>query len=99
MKNLPPQVHGKHLQFGGVKRRRVAEDRNLRKKSIFYELDYWSTNILKHNIDVMHVEKNVCDSLLGTILDNDKSKDTTNARYDLKKMGVRESLWIYEDES
>ncbi|KAM6577712.1 hypothetical protein CsatB_029549 [Cannabis sativa] len=45
----------------------------------------------------MHVEKNVCDSLLGTILDNDKSKDTTNARHDLKKMGIRESLWIYED--
>ncbi|XP_062100084.1 uncharacterized protein LOC133805932 [Humulus lupulus] len=97
--NLPPQVPGKHLQFGGVKRRRVAEDRNWRKKSIFYELDYWCTNILKHNIDVMHVEKNVCDSLLCTILDNDKSKDTTNARYYLKKMGVKESLWIYEDEN
>ncbi|KAL2506236.1 Uncharacterized protein Adt_21857 [Abeliophyllum distichum] len=31
----------------------------------------------KHNIDVMHVEKNVCDSLLGTILDDIfKSKNT-----------------------
>ncbi|KAM6574690.1 hypothetical protein CsatA_023017 [Cannabis sativa] len=44
------------------------------------------------------LEQNVCDSLLGTILDNDKSKDTTNARHDLKKLGVREWLWIYEDE-
>ncbi|XP_030479230.1 uncharacterized protein LOC115696468 [Cannabis sativa] len=44
------------------------------------------------------LEQNVCDSLLGTILDNDKSKDTTNARHDLKKQGVREWLWIYEDE-
>ncbi|KAM6581559.1 hypothetical protein CsatA_005333 [Cannabis sativa] len=95
--NLEPQIHGHHENFGGVKRRRVAETCNWRKKSIFYELEYWSTNILKHNIDVMHVEKNVCDSLLGTILDNDKSKDTTNARHDLKKMGIRESLWIYED--
>ncbi|XP_060966845.1 uncharacterized protein LOC115703952 [Cannabis sativa] len=42
--------------------------------------------------------RNVCDNLLGTILDNEKSKDTTNARHDLKKLGVRESLWIYEDE-
>ncbi|XP_062086893.1 uncharacterized protein LOC133793596 [Humulus lupulus] len=96
---LVPQVPGKHEMFGGVKRRRIAEDQNWRKKSIFYELDYWSSNTLKHNIDVMHVEKNVCDSLLGTILDNDKSKDTTNARHDLKKFGVRESLWIYEDDS
>ncbi|KAM6574462.1 hypothetical protein CsatA_022789 [Cannabis sativa] len=95
--NLEPQIPGHHENFGGVKRRRVAETCNWRKKSIFYELEYWSTNILKHNIDVMHVEKNVCDSLLGTILDNDKSKDTTNARHDLKKMGIRESLWIYED--
>ncbi|XP_062109573.1 uncharacterized protein LOC133821081 [Humulus lupulus] len=45
----------------------------------------------------MHVEKNVCDNMLGTLLDNDKSKDTTNARHDLKNMGVRKSLWIYED--
>ncbi|XP_062086482.1 uncharacterized protein LOC133792589 [Humulus lupulus] len=96
---LVPQVPGKHEMFGGVKRRRIAEDQNWRKKSIFYELDYWSSNTLKHNIDVMHVEKNVCDSLLGTIFDNDKSKDTTNARHGLKKFGVRESLWIYEDDS
>ncbi|KAM6554835.1 hypothetical protein CsatB_015597 [Cannabis sativa] len=95
--NLEPQILGHHENFGGVKRRRFAETCNWRKKSIFYELEYWSTNILKHNIDVMHVEKNVCDSLLGTILDNDKSKDTTNARHYLKKMGIRESLWIYED--
>ncbi|XP_060969955.1 uncharacterized protein LOC133037137 [Cannabis sativa] len=94
---LEPQIPEHHENFGGVKRRRVAETSNWRKNSIFYELEYWSTNILKHNIDVMHVEKNVCDSLLGTILDNDKSKDTTNARHDLKNMGIRESLWIYED--
>ncbi|KAM6567672.1 hypothetical protein CsatA_026800 [Cannabis sativa] len=95
---LPPHLPGNHELFGGVKRRRVAENHNWRKKSIFYELDYWCSNILKHNIDVMHVEKNICDSLLGTILDNEKSKDTTNARHELKKLGVRESLWIYEDE-
>ena len=89
---LAAQVPGKHVQFGGVKRKRGVDEGNWRKKSIFYELEYWCTNKLKHNIDVMHVEKNVCDSLLGTILDSDKSKDTTNARHDLKKMGVRESL-------
>ena len=94
---LVPEVPGKHESFGGVKRMRVAEDQNWREKSIFYELDYWSSNILKHNIDVMHAEKNVCDSLLGTILDNDKSKDTSNARRDLKIFEVRESLWLYEN--
>ena len=80
-----------------MKRKRGVDEGNWRKKSIFYELEYWCTNKLKHNIDVMHVEKNVCDSLLSTILDNDKSKDTTNARHDLKNMGVRKLLLIYED--
>ena len=96
---LTTAVPGKHPQFGGVKRKRNADESNWRKKSIFFELDYWASNKLTHNIDVMHVEKNVCDSLLGTFLDNDKSKDTTNARHDLKNMGVRASLWIYEDDS
>ncbi|XP_062085859.1 exocyst complex component EXO70H1-like [Humulus lupulus] len=54
---------------------------------------------MKHNQDVMHVEKNVYDSLLGTLLDNDKYKGTNNARHDLKKMGCRKELWIYEDEN
>ncbi|KAM6552349.1 hypothetical protein CsatB_002157 [Cannabis sativa] len=79
------------------KRKRGDTENNWRKKSIFYELEYWSANELKHNIDVMHVEKNVCDSILGTLLDNDKSKDTTNARQDLKNMRIRQSLWIFED--
>ncbi|KAM6574759.1 hypothetical protein CsatA_023086 [Cannabis sativa] len=79
------------------KRKRGDTENNWRKKSIFYELEYWSANELEHNIDVMHVEKNVCDSILGTLLDNDKSKDTTNARQDLKNMRIRQSLWIFED--
>ena len=30
---------------------------NCRKKSIFFELDYWSLVELRHNLDVMHVKK------------------------------------------
>ncbi|KAJ0621439.1 hypothetical protein HanIR_Chr01g0008611 [Helianthus annuus] len=42
----------------------------------------------------MHIEKNVCDSLLGTLLMNDKSKDTPNARSDLEKLNIRPSQWL-----
>ena len=67
------------------------------KKSIFYELPYWSTIKLKHNIDIMHVEKNVCDSFLGTILVYPcKSKDTNNARHDLENLGIKKELYLYE---
>ena len=27
------------------------------KKSIFWELPYWHTNLIRHNLDVMHIEK------------------------------------------
>ena len=46
----------------------------------------------------MHIEKNVCDSLLRTLLgDPHKLKDTKNARHDLAKLGIRHELRLYED--
>ena len=68
------------------------------KKSIFFKLEYWPNQILKHNLDVMHIEKNVCDSLLGTLLDIDgKTKDTPKARLDLQDLNIRKELWLYKD--
>ncbi|XP_068467230.1 uncharacterized protein [Phaseolus vulgaris] len=64
-----------------------------KKRSIFFELPYWATNKLRHNLDVMHIEKNICDSILGTLLDiQGKTKDHVNARYDLQNMGIRKDL-------
>jgi len=36
-----------------------------KKRSIFlfFELSYWVINKLRHNFDVMHIEKNICDSI------------------------------------
>ena len=46
----------------------------------------------------MHIEKNVCDRLLGTLMgDPHKSKDTNNASHDLQTLGIRSELHIYED--
>jgi hypothetical protein len=43
----------------------------------------------------MHVEKNVCKSLLGTLLNTDeKSRDYGHARANLKNMGIRLELWL-----
>ena len=56
------------------------DESNWRKKSIFFELPYWSTLKLRHNLDVMHIEKNICDSILGTLMNiPGKTKDTANA--------------------
>ncbi|CAL9017846.1 unnamed protein product [Prunus brigantina] len=46
----------------------------------------------------MHVEKNVFDTLIGTILDIEgKTKDTIKARLDLERMGIRRGLWMNRD--
>ena len=48
----------------------VLVDHNVfyKKKSIFFELEYWEHLVLRHNLDVMHIEKNVSDSLISTLL-------------------------------
>ncbi|WMV50343.1 hypothetical protein MTR67_043728 [Solanum verrucosum] len=50
-------------------------------------------NLLRHNLHVMHIEKNRVDSILGTLLDiPGKTKDHAKSRYDLKEMGIRKNL-------
>nr|GEU65933.1 hypothetical protein [Tanacetum cinerariifolium] len=44
--------------------------------------------------DIMHIEKNVLEAILKTLLMNDKSKDTAKARQDLKRLGIRCCLWL-----
>jgi hypothetical protein len=64
-----------------------------KKKSIFFRLSYWKDNLLWHNLDVMHIEKNVMDKILGTILDIPvKTKDDLAALTDLMEMGLRHKL-------
>ncbi|GJR27461.1 zinc finger, PHD-type containing protein [Tanacetum coccineum] len=49
--------------------------------------------------DVMHIEKNVLESILNTLLMNDKSKDTAKARQDLKNLGIRSGLWLSQNKN
>jgi hypothetical protein len=58
-------------------------------------LPYWKDLDGRHSIDVMRVEKNVCESLIGTLLNmNEKTRDHEYARADLKKMGIRQELCL-----
>lgn len=51
--------------------------------------------LLRHNLDVMHIEKNICDNIIGTLLDIDgKSKDNLKARKDLQDLNIHEELWL-----
>lgn len=53
--------------FGKSKaRRRVSNEKNAnwKKQNISFDLLYWKDLLSRHNLDVMHVERNVCDIVL-----------------------------------
>ena len=53
-----------------------------KKKSIFWDLPYWKDLEVRSAIDVMHVMKNLCVTLLGFLGVYGKTKDTPEARED-----------------
>jgi hypothetical protein len=77
------------VKFGlATKKRKQREEEtrwhNWRKKSVFFQLPYWETLLIRHNLDVMHIEKSICESILGTLLELDgKCKDGEKARLDM----------------
>ena len=89
----------KTLKFGkNVKKVSIpgfGKTHNWKKRSILYKLPYWKTNLLRNNLDVMHIEKNIQDSVVGTMMNfPDKTKDSVNARRDLKDMKIRKSFGL-----
>ena len=54
------------------------------KQSIFWKIPCWSELLIHHNLDVMHIEKNVCEQIIYTTI-RAKTKDDVNARRDLAK--------------
>ena len=65
----------------------------LEEKVNFFELEYWKSLYVRHNLDVMHIVKNICESLVDTMLNiSGKSKDEVNARLNLVELGLRTDL-------
>ena len=68
------------------------------KRLILFYLKYWRFLQVRHVLDVMHTEKNVAKHLISTILeDKAKTKDTINARLDMKELGIRSGQWMQTD--
>jgi hypothetical protein len=80
------------VSFGPESRKRKQRDEekrwhNWRKKSNFFQLPYWENLLIRHNLDVIHIEKNICESILGTLLDIEgKGKDNEKARLDMQHL-------------
>jgi hypothetical protein len=58
-----------------------------KKKSIFWELEYWKFLDVHSAIDVMHMSNNLCMNLLGFLGVYGKTKYTKEARQDQQLMG------------
>ncbi|XP_052117681.1 uncharacterized protein LOC110281750 [Arachis duranensis] len=66
---------------------------NWSKRSIFWNLPYWRHNLIRHNLDVMHIENDVFDNIFNTIMDiKEKTKDNAKARMDLSLYCKRKNL-------
>ncbi|XP_020878682.1 uncharacterized protein LOC110227712 isoform X2 [Arabidopsis lyrata subsp. lyrata] len=73
-------------------------DHNWHKKSIFWQLPYWKDLLLRHNLDVMHIEKFFFDNLMYTLLNvQGRSKDNLKTRLDLPDICSRPELHLTRD--
>lgn len=91
IQHLRGHVYGKTQR----KRKRNKNDPRpvWKKHSIFFQLEYWKFLPVRHILDVMHIEKNVCEALLGTLLNiPKKTKDKESVRIDMAAMGIRLNL-------
>ena len=80
-------------------RKKGAPKISWKKRSLFWDLPYWEHLDVRHCLDVMHVVKNVCDSMVGTLLNiPGKTKDGINVRKDMQLMNIRPDLQLGEKE-
>ncbi|XP_050229104.1 uncharacterized protein LOC126678246 [Mercurialis annua] len=79
----------------GVETNNAAKstDYGWNKKSIFWDFPYWKTNLIRHNLDVMHIEKNVFDNICNIVLNfPGKTKDHAKSREELNDICDRPEL-------
>jgi hypothetical protein len=63
-------------------------------RSVFWNLPYEDPPH-PHSLDVMHITKNMCESLLGTLLNMpNRTKDGPKARHDLEFIRIRDDLHV-----
>ena len=49
-------------------------------RSVFWDLSYWKIHRVPHTLDAMQITKNMCESLLGTLLNMpERTKDGPKA--------------------
>ena len=63
----------------------------IKKESISFKLDYWKDLLIRHLVDGMHIEKNVCHNIMMLLLGEN---DSRAVREDLQECNIRRELWL-----
>ena len=92
------RVEGINIVFEKTQNKGKSKTSIWKKRLILLDLPYWSDLDVRHCIDVMHVEKNVCDIVIGTLLNiQGKIKDGLNTHEDVVEMGIQDHLHSRSD--
>jgi hypothetical protein len=88
-------------QNGGKRKRSDLEGGKVKiwsRMVSLWKVPYWHKLKVRHNLDIMHIEKNICERLMAIILNIPKNtKDTIKARIDLKDLGIKKELQFREN--
>lgn len=92
-KEVYTKVKHIRVQFGKDVVAHDNPDDLWKKRSIFWDLPYWPHMDVRHCLDLMHIVKNVAESIVGLLLNTaGKTKDGINVRKDMVEMGIRPEL-------
>ncbi|CAH9130990.1 unnamed protein product [Cuscuta epithymum] len=84
-------------QYDNLRADGFGKTHNWIKKSIFWDLPYWKDLLVRHNPDVMHIEKNCFDNVFNTVMDvKGRTKDNSNSRRDMELLSIRKELHLYQ---
>jgi hypothetical protein len=86
------QIEALVVEPGGTRFMGYGEDHAWTHKSGLERLPYHDALLCPHYIDMMHTEKNNAETLFGTMMDTEKSRDNVKARVDLKELCDRPKL-------
>ena len=71
----------------------ICKAHGWKKRSIFWDFPYWSTLLIRHNLDVMDIEKNVFENVFNMVMNvPGKTKDTFKSRYELNEYCLHQQL-------
>jgi Transposase family tnp2 len=97
-KEVYNEVKNINNQFGKTVKL-IVDDNRWKKKFILWDLPYWSSLEIRHCLDEMHIVKNICESLVGLLLNiQEKTIDGVKARKDMVQLGIRMELAPVEAE-